>query len=172
MRSRFTAATGAALLVLLGSLTLTAAAPPAYAQPDGAGPRADNQPFTPHSDPTATDETGTAGNGTAPAATIAAGCTADFEIKIVWAQGFGFTAEVTVTADLGPINDWAVTWSFVNGETITTGWNAIYTVSGASVTATNTSWNGSLAAGASTTFGFVGAWQDFLTEPAVTCTAG
>lgn len=39
------------------------------------------------------------------------------------------------------------------------------------MTARNVSYNGSLAAAASTSFGFLGSWTGTNTVPAVTCTA-
>ena len=45
------------------------------------------------------------------------------------------------------------------------------TSSGSSVTARNVSYNGSLAAGASTNFGFLGSWNGTNSVPAVSCTA-
>lgn len=83
----------------------------------------------------------------------------------------GFQAEVQVTAGSSAINGWRVTWTFTNGQTISNGWNATITPSGSSVTATNVAHNGSLAPGASTTFGFLGTWNGTNGVPSVTCTA-
>jgi alpha-L-fucosidase 2 len=54
---------------------------------------------------------------------------------------------------------WTVTWTFANGQVITQLWSGAYTQSGASVTVRNVDYNGSLAAGASTTFGFLANWN-------------
>jgi cellulase/cellobiase CelA1 len=55
-----------------------------------------------------------------------------------------------------PRTSWQVTWTLPNGQTITQLWNASYTVSGSTVTARNLSYDGTLAANASTSFGFTG----------------
>jgi mannan endo-1,4-beta-mannosidase len=49
-------------------------------------------------------------------------------------------------------------------------WNATVTATGAAVTARNLSRNGSLAAGGSTSFGFLASWNGANSAPAVTCT--
>ena len=96
-------------------------------------------------------------------------CTAAYSILGQW-QG-GFQGDVRVTAGTSAISGWTVTWTFANGQTITQAWNTTATSSGASVTARNVSYNGSLAAGASTTFGFLGSWNGTNSVPAVSCTA-
>ncbi|MET8158031.1 glycoside hydrolase family 11 protein [Sphaerisporangium sp. NPDC005289] len=69
----------------------------------------------------------------------------------------GFTANLTVTNTGGSaINGWTVTWSFSAGQQVTSSWNADVSQSGSTVTARNVSYNGSLAPGANTTFGFQG----------------
>ncbi|MFY1689155.1 carbohydrate-binding domain-containing protein [Plantactinospora sp. WMMB782] len=99
----------------------------------------------------------------------AGGCTASYAITSQW-QG-GFQGDVRVTAGSSAIRGWRVTWTFGNGQTISQSWNATVSASGSAVTATNVAFNGSLGAGASTTFGFIGTWNGSNTAPAVTCTA-
>ncbi|MEV2242522.1 carbohydrate-binding domain-containing protein [Micromonospora sp. NPDC049891] len=99
----------------------------------------------------------------------ARGCTATYSVASQW-QG-GFQADVRVTAGSSAINGWRVTWTFANGQTISQSWNATISASGSAVTATNVSFNGSLAAGASTTFGFLGTWNGSNAAPTLTCTA-
>ena len=78
---------------------------------------------------------------------------------------------MTVTAGASPITAWTVAFTFANGQTITQSWSATVTQSGAAVTAANLSWNGALAAGASTSFGFLANWTGANAAPAVTCAA-
>ncbi|WP_341718110.1 carbohydrate-binding domain-containing protein [Micromonospora sp. FIMYZ51] len=99
----------------------------------------------------------------------ARGCTATYSIQNQW-QG-GFQGEVRVTAGSSPISGWRVTWTFANGQTITQSWNATISASGSAVTASNVSFNGSLGAGGSTTFGFLGSWNGSNSAPTLTCTA-
>ncbi|WP_244461175.1 cellulose binding domain-containing protein [Microbispora triticiradicis] len=83
----------------------------------------------------------------------------------------GFQADVTVTAGGSPVSSWVVTWRFSDGQTVTQSWNATITSSGSQVTARNVSYNGTLGAGASTQFGFLGSSNGANSVPSVTCTA-
>jgi mannan endo-1,4-beta-mannosidase len=96
-------------------------------------------------------------------------CTATYSIVGQW-QG-GFQGEVRVTAGGSAISGWTVAWTFANGQTVSQAWNATVTSSGSSVTSRSVSYNGSLAAGAGTTFGFLGSWNGTNSAPAVSCTA-
>ncbi|MET7400524.1 cellulase family glycosylhydrolase [Dactylosporangium sp. NPDC005572] len=97
------------------------------------------------------------------------GCTATYAIVGQWPGGF--QADVKVTAGTAAITGWTVTWTYANGQTVTQAWSATITSSGAAVTARNVSYNGTLGAGASTNFGFLGSWNGTNTAPAVSCTA-
>ncbi len=97
------------------------------------------------------------------------GCTASYGIVGQWPGGF--QGEVRVTAGSAAITGWTVTWTFANGQTVTQAWSATVTSSGANVTARNMSYNGSLGAGASTTFGFLGSWNGTNAAPTASCTA-
>jgi poly(3-hydroxybutyrate) depolymerase len=67
----------------------------------------------------------------------------------------GLTANVTVTNTGGSaINGWNLAFTLPSGQTITGGWNATYSPTSGRVTATNVSYNASLAPGASVSFGF------------------
>jgi endo-1,4-beta-xylanase len=95
------------------------------------------------------------------------GCTASYSVVNSW-QG-GFQGQVSVTAGSAAITSWTVTWTFSGGQSISQAWNA--TVSGSpAVTARNVSYNGNLGAGASTTFGFIGAGGNTVPSP-INCTA-
>jgi endo-1,4-beta-xylanase len=81
------------------------------------------------------------------------GLTVTYNTSNSW--GSGATIMVTVTNEGDTtIDGWEVTWTFPNDQTISTLWSGIYTQDGADVTVTNEAWNGSLASGSSTTFGF------------------
>ena len=54
------------------------------------------------------------------------------------------------------ITAWTVTWTLASGATITQLWNGRLTVAGNAVTVRNETHNGTLGAGATTTFGFTG----------------
>lgn len=98
-----------------------------------------------------------AGLAVASSAQAAAGCQVAYTVTSQWQGGFGAGVNIT---DLGsPVSSWQLTWSFGAGQTITQLWNGSFTQSGANVTVNNVSYNGSLATGASTNFGFNGAWS-------------
>jgi mannan endo-1,4-beta-mannosidase len=97
------------------------------------------------------------------------GCSAAYRVVNQWPGGF--QAEVTVTAGTAAIAGWAVTWTFAAGQTVTQSWNAQVSSSAGAVSARNASYNGSLGAGARTTFGFLGSWQGGNPAPAPSCTA-
>ncbi|MEU4243641.1 cellulose binding domain-containing protein [Actinoplanes sp. NPDC026619] len=97
-------------------------------------------------------------------------CTATYALAGRWTGGF--QATVTVTAGAAPISGWTVTWQFANGQTINQSWNATVTTSGATVTARNVSYNGALAAGAGTQFGFLASAPGANAVPVPACTAG
>jgi endoglucanase len=129
---------------------------------------------TPTATPTAT-ATATATATPTPTATASPGtCTASYSVTSQWTNGGsaqgGFTANVTVTAGSSGLSSWTVTWTFANGQIVVSAWNTSLAQSGASATATNTSSNGSLSAGASTSFGFQGSWSGTNSVPSLSCT--
>ena len=70
-----------------------------------------------------------------------------------WSGGYTGTYTITNTTS-SAISSWKVVFSLPSGTTITSLWNGTETASGGTYTVANDSWNGTLAAGASTTFGF------------------
>jgi endoglucanase len=68
--------------------------------------------------------------------------------------GSGFTATVTITNGPAAVNGWTLTFPYTAGQKVSQAWSATVTQSGTQVTATNTSWNGSLPAGGTVSFGF------------------
>ncbi|MGW1059742.1 lytic polysaccharide monooxygenase auxiliary activity family 9 protein [Micromonospora rubida] len=104
---------------------------------------------------------------TTPPAT--GGCAATYRVTNSWTGGF--QGEVEVTAGASAIKTWTVTWTYANGQQVSSSWNATVTSSGATVTARNVAYNGALAAGAKTTFGFLGSSTGTNTAPTPTCTA-
>ncbi|MET8358496.1 cellulase family glycosylhydrolase [Micromonospora sp. NPDC005171] len=88
------------------------------------------------------------------AASPASAATAVFSVTNNW--GNGYQGQVTVTNDTSaPITSWRVEFDLPSSSTITQSWNAQQTTSGSRYTFANVSWNGSLGAGASTSFGFL-----------------
>jgi cellulose 1,4-beta-cellobiosidase len=77
----------------------------------------------------------------------------------------GFTASISLQNTGDPITSWNLQFSLPSGQTFTQGWSASYATSGTSITATNLSYNGTLATGASTSFGFNGRWTGAYSSP-------
>ena len=97
------------------------------------------------------------------------GCTAAYKVSNDW--GAGFNADVTVTAGSSAISTWKVTWNFGGNQQITNLWNGQLAQSGQAVTVTNLAYNGTVAAGASTSFGFGANYSGTNALPTLTCTA-
>ncbi|MFF5436000.1 cellulose binding domain-containing protein [Streptomyces achromogenes] len=95
------------------------------------------------------------GGGTGPAPVPTGACTVGYKITHQWADGFQADVQLTNTGS-SAWNGWSLTWSFADGQKVTQMWNAGYTQSGATVTAKDAGWNGTVAAGSSVAFGFTG----------------
>ncbi|MFI7211951.1 GH12 family glycosyl hydrolase domain-containing protein [Micromonospora maritima] len=82
-----------------------------------------------------------------------AACTVTYRATNVWNNGF--TAEVTIkNTGSGTINGWTLNYNLPSGQNVTNAWNATVNQSGSAVTARNVDYNGTLAPGASTNFGY------------------
>ena len=81
------------------------------------------------------------------------GCTATVSLN-QWTGGF--VATVKVTAGSSAMSGWTVGLTLPGGAAVTSTWNASATGSSGSVSFANVSYNGSVAAGGSTEFGFQG----------------
>ena len=86
--------------------------------------------------------------GGANAAVPAASFSADH-----WSGGYTATYTVTNTTS-SALSSWTVDFSLPSGTTISSLWNGTETASGQNYVVANADWNGKLAPGASTTFGF------------------
>jgi len=87
-----------------------------------------------------------------PDPTPAKACTATHKLVNSWPGGH--QAEVTVkNTGTGAITGWTVDWE-LGGATVTSLWNGTHTVANGRITVRNTSSNGTLAAGATTSFGY------------------
>ncbi|MGW4681149.1 cellulase family glycosylhydrolase [Micromonospora taraxaci] len=95
-----------------------------------------------------------AGGAALVAATPASAATAVFSVTNNW--GNGYQGQVTVTNNTSAqITSWRVEFDLPSSSSVSQSWNAQQTTSGSRYAFTNVSWNGTLAAGASTSFGFL-----------------
>jgi polyisoprenoid-binding protein YceI len=97
-----------------------------------------------------------------------AGC--QYVIDSQWNNGFG--AKIKITNDgTTAINGWTVNWQYTGDNRVTSSYNATLTGTNP-YSATNLSWNGSIAAGQSVEFGFQGSKGAASAEiPVITGTA-
>jgi acetylxylan esterase len=92
-------------------------------------------------------------------------CHVSYATASQWAGGF--VANVTIAnTGTSPVNGWTLRFSFPGDQKITSAWNGSATQSGQAVTITNAGYNGSIAAGGSTSVGFQGTWTASDAAPA------
>ncbi|GAA0582550.1 hypothetical protein GCM10010172_79580 [Paractinoplanes ferrugineus] len=101
--------------------------------------------------------TAPASAGSPPAGTYAAGgCTATAHVDSQWgtgASGGQILSVKVVNTSAATTTKWTATWPLGAGQRIVSAWNATVSAAAGTVTAANADYNGTLAAGASTTFG-------------------
>jgi hypothetical protein len=103
--------------------------------------------------------TPTAGGGT---------CSATYQTLNSWPDGF--LGQVTVTAGASaPVSGWTVNWGLATGQSLGSTWNGTFTTNGSTVSVKNAYYNATLAAGASTTFGFTSTGSP--SAPTLACTS-
>ena len=124
---------------------------------------------------TARDSTGASGSASFTWTISSSGgggggtCSATYSAAGSWPGGF--TANVTIkNTSAATITTWTVTFTFPGDQKLTSDFNGSYSQSGAAVTLTPASYNGTIAAGATTTVGLQGTWTSNNTPPtALTC---
>ncbi|AKN70776.1 cellulose 1,4-beta-cellobiosidase [Streptomyces sp. PBH53] len=78
-------------------------------------------------------------------------CSVDYKTND-W--GSGFTADLTITnRGTDTIDGWTLTYGYTGNQKLTGGWNGTWSQSGQTVTVKNTSYNGTIAAGAGVSTG-------------------
>ncbi|WP_369149469.1 glycosyl hydrolase family 18 protein [Streptomyces sp. R44] len=93
--------------------------------------------------------------GLASPAEAAASATATYTKTQDWGTGFGANWTIKNTGTT-TISSWTVEWDYPSGTAVTSAWDATVTSSGTHWTAKNVGWNGTLAPGASVSFGYNG----------------
>ncbi|MET9636504.1 glycoside hydrolase family 18 chitinase [Streptomyces virginiae] len=89
-------------------------------------------------------------------AQAAASATATYTKVSDWGSGFEGKWVVKNTGTT-TLSSWTVEWDYPAGTSVTSAWDATVTASGTHWTAKNVGWNGTLAPGATASFGFNGA---------------
>jgi len=93
------------------------------------------------------------------------GCVATYRQVNAWPGGF--QGEVTVRAGNAAVNGWRVGLGFAGNTTVAQVWNGTLSGGAPSYTVRNVSWNGSVAAGGTTVFGFLAGGA--AADPTLTC---
>jgi endoglucanase len=101
--------------------------------------------------------------GSASAATPA--CQVDYSVTNAWPGGF--QGAVVITNNGAAVNAWTLSYSYAGNQMVTSGWNGNWSETGAVVTVTNASWNGTLATGGQVTLGFIANVTGTNTNPAM-----
>ncbi|MEV5737539.1 cellulose binding domain-containing protein [Streptomyces sp. NPDC052292] len=91
-------------------------------------------------------------------------CTVEYAVTSQWDNGF--QGSVKITNNQAALSGWKLTFDFAAGQKVTQGWNAKWSQSGTTVTASNESWNGGLGSGASVSAGFLASWSGGNAVPA------
>ncbi len=115
-----------------------------------------------------------AGNASPPTAKVSVTTSAPpptSPCRVDWSTndwGTGFTANITITnTGTTALNGWTLAFTFPTAsQRVGQGWSATFQQTGTAVTATNLSYNGNLAPGASTSIGFNGTYTGSNPRPA------
>jgi hypothetical protein len=127
-----------------------------------AGGNGGNPTPTPTPSPTATPTPPSTPTPTPPSGSSS--CKVVYSVTNQWQGGFGGSITITNTGS-STLNGWTLAFTFPNGQQVTQGWNGVFAQSGANVTVTNESYNGTLAPGASVNPGFNGSWNGSNPNP-------
>jgi hypothetical protein len=111
-----------------------------------------------------TTPTPTPGTTPTPTPPPTGACSVHYAVASQWQGGFGANITITNTGST-TLNSWTLGFTFPGGQQVTQGWNGVFAQSGANVTVTNVSYNGTLAPGASVSPGFNGSWNGSNPNP-------
>jgi endo-1,4-beta-xylanase len=98
------------------------------------------------------------------------GCRATYTVSSSWAGGF--QASVTVAnSGASALNGWSVHLTMASGQTISNLWNGVSSGTSGAVTVKNAAYNGAIAGGGSTSFGYTGTGDGSAIPTNVSCTS-
>jgi acetylxylan esterase len=113
----------------------------------------------------ATTQGGGGGGGGSGGGGGGGSCHVSYQTTSQWTGGFTASATITDTGSAA-LSGWTLKFTFPGDQHITSSWNGTAVQSGESVTITNASYNGTVAAGGSTSAGFQGTWTSSDATPA------
>jgi predicted carbohydrate-binding protein with CBM5 and CBM33 domain len=82
------------------------------------------------------------------------GCAVAATVQTQWGNGYVIQPVTVTNSGSTTITGWSVTFTMPAGHSVTGQWNATFSPSGQTITARNFGYNGTLAPGQSTSFGF------------------
>ncbi|GAA5191083.1 glycoside hydrolase family 11 protein [Rugosimonospora acidiphila] len=135
------------------NITLGGSAPPPTTAPPTTRP-----PTNPP--PTTTPPTNPGGGG----------CRATYSVVSSWTGGFQANV-VVANSGSSTLNGWTVHLPLAGGQSITSLWNGVNSGTSGAVTVKNASYNGTIGAGASTSFGYTGNGDGSQTLSGISCTS-
>jgi endo-1,4-beta-xylanase len=104
-----------------------------------------------------------------PPPSTGSGCTATYQMVNSWPGGLQATV---VVANNGPaITGWTVRLTLPSGQAISSLWNGVNSGTTGSVTVSNASYNGALASGGSTSFGYTTTGASTSAPTGISCTS-
>jgi len=116
--------------------------------------------------PTSSSSSSPTSNPTTPTTPSTGACTATLAVTGTWPGGY--QASVTVKAGSSAITSWKTSLTLTSAAAVT-GWSGTFAQSGSVLTVTNASYNGALAAGASTSYGWTGSGSAPSSSTQVSC---
>jgi Cellulose binding domain len=132
-----------------------------YTTSTGVSP-SPSPPASPSASPTASSS---------PTAPASGSCSLTSSVVNSWPGGYQLALTVT-NSGKAAMTGWTTSFAFADtSESVASSWNAVISLSGTKVTASNVGYNGSVAPGASTTFGMVVNGSN-STLSSLTCTPG
>jgi Cellulose binding domain len=149
-------------------LTGSGSAPSPSPSPTGASPSPTGASPSPTPSHTATPTPTVTATATG---TGAAACQATWSVVSSWSGGFQLSVTVT-NSGAAPVTGWNVSYTWPGTQAITQIWGATATQAGAAVSVTNASYDGSLSAGGTATFGLLGSGPAPAALGTVHCTPG
>ena len=113
-------------------------------------------PTSPSPTPTSPSPTPTSPSPTptspSPTPTTSGSLTCTYSTTNSWSGGF--QGQIVIADSGSAVSSWTAKWTFPGSQTLASDWSAVFTQTGASVTASNEPYNGSIAPGSSVTIGF------------------
>ncbi|HEY7414813.1 MAG TPA: cellulose binding domain-containing protein [Ktedonobacteraceae bacterium] len=97
--------------------------------------------------------------------TTGGSCKVSYVVSSQWSTGFVTSITITNTGTAA-MTSWTLTFSYTGNQQITSVWNGVLTQTGENISIANMSYNGNIASGASTNFGFQASYSGVNDSPA------